>query len=108
MAPPSSGNHAPARNVARSAPPGGGVGTPHGECGGGTLPPVPDPTERLLQRGGCGAASSPVEASRTTTSSRDEDATEWVEQDDPGVYVTVRQLPDGARELRRVKFRFVQ
>ncbi|CAA6669528.1 unnamed protein product [Spirodela intermedia] len=59
------------------------------------------PHGRLLQR----AASSPVEASRTTTSSRDEDTTEWVEQDDPGVYVTVRQLADGARELRRVKFR---
>ncbi|KAL0424967.1 UNVERIFIED_CONTAM: protein Brevis radix-like 2 [Sesamum radiatum] len=30
--------------------------------------------------------------------------TEWVEQDEPGVYITVRALPGGARELRRVRF----
>lgn len=65
---------------------------------------------------GKGEASS-VEASRTTTSSRDEAAsvsisnasdlevTEWVEQDEPGVYITIRELPDGTRELRRVRFR---
>ncbi|KAL7136823.1 hypothetical protein ABFS83_10G055700 [Erythranthe nasuta] len=29
---------------------------------------------------------------------------EWVEQDEPGVYITVRALPDGRRELRRVRF----
>ncbi|CAA7406497.1 unnamed protein product [Spirodela intermedia] len=95
---PSPFKHAPARNAARRVPTGGGA-APDGECGA-ALAPVTDPTERLLQR----AASSPVEASRRTTSSRDEDTTEWVEQDDPGVYVTVRQLADGARELRRVKF----
>ncbi|KAK8963162.1 Protein BREVIS RADIX [Platanthera guangdongensis] len=60
--------------------------------------------------------TSSVDASRTTTSSRDEaasisisnaseqDVTEWVEQDEPGVYITLRELPDGARELRRVRF----
>lgn len=31
--------------------------------------------------------------------------TEWVEQDEPGVYITIRILPNGARELRRVRFR---
>lgn len=56
-----------------------------------------------------------MEPARTTTSScRDDDAsvsnaselevTEWVIQDQPGVYITVRELPDGARELRRVRF----
>ncbi|KAG9151059.1 hypothetical protein Leryth_002642 [Lithospermum erythrorhizon] len=30
--------------------------------------------------------------------------TEWVEQDEPGVYITIRALPDGRRELRRVRF----
>ncbi|XP_071716293.1 protein Brevis radix-like 2 [Rutidosis leptorrhynchoides] len=30
--------------------------------------------------------------------------TEWVEQDEPGVYITVRALPGGNRELRRVRF----
>lgn len=31
--------------------------------------------------------------------------TEWVEQDEPGVYITIRALPGGNRELRRVRFR---
>lgn len=30
--------------------------------------------------------------------------TEWVEQDEPGVYITIRTLPGGAKELRRVRF----
>uniref|UniRef100_A0A803KR43 BRX domain-containing protein n=1 Tax=Chenopodium quinoa TaxID=63459 RepID=A0A803KR43_CHEQI len=30
--------------------------------------------------------------------------TEWVEQDEPGVYITIRALPNGSRELRRVRF----
>ncbi|XP_038974811.1 protein Brevis radix-like 2 [Phoenix dactylifera] len=62
----------------------------------------------------CGEASA-VEATRTTTSSRDEasislsnagdlEATEWVEQDEPGVFITIRELADGTRELRRVRF----
>jgi hypothetical protein len=58
-----------------------------------------------------------VEPARTTTGSdscRDDvsvsnasemEVTEWVIQDEPGVYITVRELPDGARELRRVRFR---
>uniref|UniRef100_A0A5B6ZKV5 BRX domain-containing protein n=1 Tax=Davidia involucrata TaxID=16924 RepID=A0A5B6ZKV5_DAVIN len=55
-----------------------------------------------------------VDASRTTTSSRDEASvsisnasdleSEWIEEDEPGVYITIRQLADGTRELRRVRF----
>ncbi|XP_057752971.1 protein Brevis radix-like 4 isoform X1 [Arachis stenosperma] len=30
--------------------------------------------------------------------------TEWVEQDEPGVYITIRALPGGKRELKRVRF----
>ncbi|RDX81898.1 Protein Brevis radix-like 4, partial [Mucuna pruriens] len=30
--------------------------------------------------------------------------TEWVEEDEPGVYITIRALPGGKRELRRVRF----
>jgi Transcription factor regulating root and shoot growth via Pin3 len=30
---------------------------------------------------------------------------EWVEEDEPGVYITIRALPGGIRELRRVRFR---
>ncbi|KAL7187964.1 hypothetical protein ACSBR1_037911 [Camellia fascicularis] len=58
--------------------------------------------------------TSSMDASRTTTSSRDEASvsisnasemeSEWVEQDQPGVYITIRQLSDGTRELRRVRF----
>lgn len=64
--------------------------------------------------GGLKGETSSVDASRTTTSSRDEASvsvsnasdldTEWVEQDEPGVYITIRQLADGTRELRRVRF----
>lgn len=32
--------------------------------------------------------------------------TEWVEQDEPGVYITIRALPGGSRELRRIRFRY--
>ncbi|CAN0887873.1 Protein BREVIS RADIX [Linum grandiflorum] len=59
--------------------------------------------------------TGPMEPSRpTTSSSRDEPSisasnaseleTEWVEEDEPGVYITIRQLADGTRELRRVRF----
>lgn len=61
-----------------------------------------------------GDMMSSMEPSRTTTSSRDEASvsisnasdieSEWVEQDEPGVYITIRQLADGTRELRRVRF----
>ncbi|XP_074288611.1 protein Brevis radix-like 2 isoform X2 [Silene latifolia] len=30
--------------------------------------------------------------------------TEWVEQDEPGIYITIRALTNGTRELRRVRF----
>ncbi|PSS18092.1 Protein Brevis radix-like [Actinidia chinensis var. chinensis] len=58
-----------------------------------------------------------VDASARTSSSRGVDhsgklsvsnasdtETEWVEQDEPGVYITIRSLPGGTRELRRVRF----
>uniref|UniRef100_J3LUW2 BRX domain-containing protein n=1 Tax=Oryza brachyantha TaxID=4533 RepID=J3LUW2_ORYBR len=89
-------------------------------------PPPPsssNPSERAWQQqqhqqqqraGKSPAASDGVDAARTTScSSRDEGAisnaselevTEWVIQDEPGVYITVRELADGSRELRRVRF----
>ncbi|XAR69180.1 hypothetical protein NMG60_11000670 [Bertholletia excelsa] len=64
--------------------------------------------------GGPRGETASIDASRTTTSSRDEPSvsisnasdieSEWVEQDEPGVYITIRQLTDGTRELRRVRF----
>jgi hypothetical protein len=32
---------------------------------------------------------------------------EWVEQDEPGVYITLTALPGGARNLKRVRFRYM-
>uniref|UniRef100_A0ACD5YS77 Uncharacterized protein n=1 Tax=Avena sativa TaxID=4498 RepID=A0ACD5YS77_AVESA len=60
-------------------------------------------------------APGPYDPSRATTSSLDEasvsvsnasdlEAAEWVEQDEPGVHITIRELGDGTRELRRVRF----
>ncbi|CAM8940053.1 unnamed protein product [Rhodiola kirilowii] len=53
-------------------------------------------------------------ASQATASERDEPSVsmsnasemdnEWVEEDEPGVYITIRQLTDGTKELRRVRF----
>lgn len=65
---------------------------------------------------GGGGSSGGMDASRTTNaSSRDEPSlsisnasdieSEWIEEDEPGVYITIRQLVDGTRELRRVRFR---
>lgn len=85
--------------------------------------------------GSCGLASTPklssISGTRTKTSSMDESARtcsspedvdhsgdlsasmsnasdlerEWVEEDEPGVYITIRAMPGGIRELRRVRFR---
>ncbi|KAF0921490.1 hypothetical protein E2562_007028 [Oryza meyeriana var. granulata] len=81
---------------------------------------VPDPSDHvwahhfnLLNSAG---PAAPYDPSRGTTSSRDEasvsisnasdlEATEWVEQDEPGVSITIREFGDGTRELRRVRFR---
>lgn len=32
---------------------------------------------------------------------------EWVEQDEPGVYITLTSLPGGVKDLKRVRFRYV-
>ncbi|GMH16032.1 hypothetical protein Nepgr_017873 [Nepenthes gracilis] len=61
--------------------------------------------------------TSSMDASARSSSSREADCsgelsvsnasdmeTEWIEQDEPGVYITIRALPGGTRELRRVRF----
>lgn len=63
------------------------------------------------------SSSMDVDASIRSSSSREADRsgdlsisnasdldTEWVEQDEPGVYITIRALPGGKKELRRVRF----
>ncbi|KAF7142331.1 hypothetical protein RHSIM_Rhsim05G0012800 [Rhododendron simsii] len=75
-------------------------------------------TPKLSSISGAKTETSSIDASIRTSSSRDADRsgelsvsnasdleTEWVEQDEPGVYITIRVLPGGKRELRRVRFR---
>ncbi|CAA0293933.1 unnamed protein product [Arabidopsis thaliana] len=51
------------------------------------------------------ARSSSVDRSEEVSVSNASDMeSEWVEQDEPGIYITIRALPDGNRELRRVRF----
>ncbi|CAM8936277.1 unnamed protein product [Rhodiola kirilowii] len=57
---------------------------------------------------------SSVDASKTTSSSREDslsvsnasdiEESEWVEEDEPGVYITITALPNGLKELKRVRF----
>ncbi|KAH9317812.1 hypothetical protein KI387_019581 [Taxus chinensis] len=55
------------------------------------------------------AGSSSMDADRSddlsvSASNVSDQEMEWVEEDEPGVYITIRSLPDGSRELRRVRF----
>ncbi|CAA6659341.1 unnamed protein product [Spirodela intermedia] len=49
-------------------------------------------------------ASSVGHSARTSGSAEDDQEREWVEQDEPGVYITIRALAGGGRALRRVRF----
>ncbi|RZS15224.1 hypothetical protein BHM03_00047039 [Ensete ventricosum] len=54
-------------------------------------------------------SSSPEEVDRSgelsaSVSNASDLEREWVEEDEPGVYITIRELPGGIRELRRVRF----
>ena len=76
-------------------------------------------TPKLSSISGAKTETSSMDASTIrSSSSRDADRSgelsvsnasdlesEWVEQDEPGVYITIRALPGGKRELRRVRFR---
>lgn len=75
-------------------------------------------TPKLSSISGAKTETSSMDASMRSSSSRDIDRsgelsisnasdleTEWVEQDEPGVYITIRALSGGKRELRRVRFR---
>ncbi|XP_068659004.1 protein Brevis radix-like 2 [Aristolochia californica] len=79
----------------------------------------PASTPKLSSLSGAKTETSSMDASIRTSSSRDGDRsgelsvsisnasdqeTEWLEQDEPGVYITIRALPGGTRELRRVRF----
>ncbi|KAH7854545.1 hypothetical protein Vadar_015137 [Vaccinium darrowii] len=74
-------------------------------------------TPEISSFSGAKTETSSVDASMRTSSSREADRsgeisvsngsdqeTEWVEEDEPGVYITIRALPGRKRELRRVRF----
>ncbi|KAE8735777.1 Protein Brevis radix-like 1 [Hibiscus syriacus] len=62
-------------------------------------------TETSSVDGSVRSSSSRENYSREPSISNTSDIeTEWVEQDEPGVYLTIRALPGGSRELRRVRF----
>uniref|UniRef100_A0A0A9CY53 BRX domain-containing protein n=1 Tax=Arundo donax TaxID=35708 RepID=A0A0A9CY53_ARUDO len=89
---------------------------------------VPDPSDHvwahhfnMLNSAAAGSSAmgaggpSSYDPSRATTSSRDEasvsisnvsdmEGAEWIEEDEPGVCLTIRELGDGTRELRRIRF----
>ena len=98
---------------------GNGAGAGRQQSFRGPLSPPPpsssNPSERAWQQQRVQTGAGEVEAARTTSDSCRDDVSvsnaseaevnEWIIQDEPGVYITVRELPDGARELRRVRFR---
>lgn len=47
---------------------------------------------------------SPVTTTATTT---DHVEAEWIDQYEPGVYITLVALRDGSRDLKRVRFRYI-
>ncbi|KAK1326634.1 Protein Brevis radix-like 1 [Acorus calamus] len=78
-----------------------------------TSPPRSSQDERAEQQSRPSLNGGVVETSRSskddeevasTSNASDLFETEWVEQDEPGVYITIRALTDGTRELRRVRF----
>ncbi|KAJ0264017.1 Protein Brevis radix-like 2 [Hirschfeldia incana] len=54
--------------------------------------------------GSSGEEEDAEHSEEVSVSNASENDTEWVEQDEEGVYITIRALPDGTRELRRVRF----
>ncbi|XP_071723461.1 protein Brevis radix-like 2 [Rutidosis leptorrhynchoides] len=84
----------------------------HGRDSGGLAS-----TPKLSSISGAKTETSSIDGSARTSFSRDQDhsgelsisnasdmESEWIEQDEPGVYITIRALPGGTRELRRVRF----
>lgn len=65
---------------------------------------VPDPSEHMIMDTSRLTRSSAASLISMSNTSSDPEIREWVEQDEPGVFITIRQHPDGSRELRRVRF----
>ncbi|KAK9062710.1 hypothetical protein SSX86_019899 [Deinandra increscens subsp. villosa] len=50
------------------------------------------------------ASAATRNSSRSNNGESQGGADEWVEQDEPGVYITLTSLPGGAKDLKRVRF----
>jgi hypothetical protein len=50
---------------------------------------------------------APRPGNRAVAENDHDQETEWVEQDEPGVYITLTSLPGGGKDLKRVRFRYV-
>ncbi|KAK1436900.1 hypothetical protein QVD17_02684 [Tagetes erecta] len=112
VTPPLTKEHPPPRNLYNPA----GIGYSSSD----SLDQQPNHTSlsKLSNISGSKTETSSLEASRRTSSSLGADQSagdlslsnasdlenECVEQDEPGVYITIRTLPGGVRELRRVRF----
>jgi hypothetical protein len=93
------------------------VSSPHGVAGsdfggvrGRVLAAMRVTNTKEGERNGLEPAQPNDEGGRTVGSSFSSDngrepETEWVEQDEPGVYITLTTLPGGGRDLKRVRFR---
>ncbi|KAL8153434.1 hypothetical protein V2J09_011194 [Rumex salicifolius] len=97
-----------ARNLVR--PKGMMTGYSSDSCGLASTPKLsntsPLKTDTSLADASVRSSSSrePDRSSGLSVSNASDVETEWVEQDQPGVYITIRLLPSGTRELRRVRF----
>jgi hypothetical protein len=68
-------------------------------------------TETLSIDASIRTSSSPEDVDQSSelsvsVSNASDQEREWVEEDEPGVYITIRSLPGGMRELCHVRFRF--
>ncbi|XVF04869.1 hypothetical protein REPUB_Repub05bG0122200 [Reevesia pubescens] len=52
-----------------------------------------------------GHTEAPTKSGGRTKEGESRNENEWVEQDEPGVYITLTSLPGGAKHLKRVRFR---
>ena len=70
-------------------------------------PPISE--NRLEKIFGTTRSSSPEGYStRTSKSVEENEEREWVEQDEPGVYITIRATASGGRELLTVRLTFLK
>uniref|UniRef100_A0A0D6R384 BRX domain-containing protein n=3 Tax=Araucaria cunninghamii TaxID=56994 RepID=A0A0D6R384_ARACU len=89
------------RNFYRQCPPGVGYSSSDSMDHHSSLAATPNLSSKAGSSSMDGDRSDDLSVSASTVSDQE---MEWVEEDEPGVYITIRSLPGGGRELRRVRF----